>query len=80
MELTRGQRLHRREHQRAPLVGRRDDSSGRPAGRVGEVPFSSEKELVMDILRHGAEVEVLAPASLRREVRARVGAMLAIYS
>ena len=35
-----------------------------------EVPFSDSRELLMDILRHGAEVEVLAPASLRREVAA----------
>lgn len=47
---------------------------------VLEVPFSSEKELVMDILKHGAEVEVLAPDSLRREVRARVVAMLETYA
>jgi predicted DNA-binding transcriptional regulator YafY len=47
---------------------------------VLEVPFSSEKELVMDILKHGAGVEVLAPESLRRDVRARAVAMLAIYA
>ena len=32
------------------------------------VPFSSARELVMDIMRHGAEVEVLAPAFLREAV------------
>lgn len=36
---------------------------------VLEVPYSDERELVMDILRHGAEVEVLAPEPLRRQVR-----------
>lgn len=33
-----------------------------------EVPYSSEKELVMDILKFGPEVEVLAPESLRATV------------
>jgi predicted DNA-binding transcriptional regulator YafY len=47
---------------------------------VLEVPFSTPKELVMDILKYGADVEVIAPDSLRREVRARVVAMLATYA
>jgi len=33
-----------------------------------EVPYSDSRELVMDILKHGPEVEVLAPESLRAEV------------
>ncbi len=32
------------------------------------VPFSDERELLMDILRHGRHVQVEAPASLRRRV------------
>jgi len=40
---------------------------------VLELPYSQEPELVMDLLRHGAGVEVLAPP----ELRARVGAELA---
>ena len=47
---------------------------------VLEVPFSSEKELVLDVLKYGADVEVLAPDSLRKEVRARARALLDIYS
>jgi len=35
-----------------------------------ELPFRDDRELVLDILRHGAEVEVLSPATLRRKVRA----------
>lgn len=35
---------------------------------VMELPYSEDHELVMDILRHGADVEVLAPASLRQRV------------
>lgn len=46
---------------------------------VLEVPFSSEKELVMDILKHGADVEVVAPASLRAEVRKRAQAAADLY-
>ena len=33
---------------------------------VSEVPYHDDTELVMDVLRHGAEVEVLAPADLRK--------------
>ena len=35
---------------------------------VLEVPYSDSRELVMDILKHGPEVEVLGPESLRFEV------------
>ena len=41
-----------------------------------EVPFSSEKELAMDILRLAPDVEVVAPASLREQVRDRASAMV----
>ncbi len=44
-----------------------------------EVPFSSEKELLMDILKHAAEVEVIAPPSLREQVRERAAAVVAQY-
>lgn len=32
------------------------------------IPYSDDRELIMDILRHGQEVEVLKPASLRKRV------------
>lgn len=35
---------------------------------VLEVPYTDDRELVGDILRHGAEVEVLAPRVLRKRV------------
>jgi predicted DNA-binding transcriptional regulator YafY len=35
---------------------------------VLEVPYADHRELVMDILKHGPEVEVLAPETLRAEV------------
>ena len=37
---------------------------------VLEVPFSADKELAMDILKHGAEVEVLEPKPLRAAIAA----------
>ena len=33
-----------------------------------ELPFSSARELVMDIMRYGPEVEVISPDSLRQAV------------
>ncbi|MGI9310126.1 MAG: helix-turn-helix transcriptional regulator [bacterium] len=45
-----------------------------------EVPYSNPSELVMDILRHGADAEVLAPPQLRRIVRERLDAARRNYS
>ncbi len=36
---------------------------------VLEVPYRDDRELVMDILRHGSEVEVMGPDALRKRVR-----------
>lgn len=38
---------------------------------VLEVPYTDHRELLMDILRYGPDVEVLSPPSLREQVRAR---------
>lgn len=46
---------------------------------VLEVPYSDTRELVMDILRHGENVEVLAPAELRRDVAGRIAAAARNY-
>lgn len=46
---------------------------------VLEVPYSSEWELVMDILKYGAEVEVLEPASLKSLVAEKLKAALNRY-
>ena len=43
------------------------------------VPYAKETELVMDILRHGSDVEVLSPTSLRQTVRQRLAATLKQY-
>ena len=32
------------------------------------IPYSDPRELIMDILKHGAEVEVIKPEALRRDV------------
>ena len=37
-----------------------------------EVPYSDPRELVMDILRHGPDVEVIAPPELRAMVAERL--------
>lgn len=44
-----------------------------------EVPYSKDQELVMDILRFGTDVEVLAPPELRERVRDQLRAAAKIY-
>lgn len=58
----------------------------RQAGRMlpsGEfelrIPYGNPTELVMDILKHGENVEVMAPAALRREVARRLRAAAERY-
>jgi predicted DNA-binding transcriptional regulator YafY len=43
---------------------------------VLEVPYSDDRELLMDILKHGAAVQVLKPASLKKRVRSELQKML----
>lgn len=43
------------------------------------LPYADERELLMDILRHGRHVEVEAPASLRRAVADEVAALSGMY-
>jgi predicted DNA-binding transcriptional regulator YafY len=43
------------------------------------VPYADERELLGDILRFGADVEVLAPARLREQVQAEVQKMGQLY-
>ena len=44
-----------------------------------EIPFSDPRELLMDILKHGAEVEVIEPRELRDSVRSTIAAMGELY-
>jgi predicted DNA-binding transcriptional regulator YafY len=44
-----------------------------------ETPYSDDRELLMDILRHGPEVEVVAPPELRDRVLTAIGAMQRVY-
>lgn len=44
-----------------------------------KVPYADDRELVMEILRYGGEVEVLAPEALRKEVVCRIEKMMKIY-
>jgi len=43
------------------------------------VPYSNSLELTMDVLKYGPDVEVMAPAELRREVAKRLRAALMVY-
>jgi predicted DNA-binding transcriptional regulator YafY len=43
------------------------------------VPYSSQLELVMDVLKYGPDVEVIAPKALREAVARRLGVALARY-
>ncbi len=44
-----------------------------------QIPYSQDTELIMDILKHGPEVEVLQPPDLRHKVGQRIKAMQALY-
>ena len=58
------------------------DQQGTPlenGGYLLRLPYVDDTELVMDILRQGEQVEVLAPAALRRAVRDRLRAAAAHY-
>ena len=46
---------------------------------VLRVPYSDERELIGDILRHGAEVEVVSPQSLRASVQKALRAAIQRY-
>lgn len=44
------------------------------------LPYLDENELAMDVLRQGPQVQVLAPASLKRTVQQRLAAALSQYA
>lgn len=43
------------------------------------IPYRDARELIMDVLRHGAQVEVVAPEGLREEVRRALKAAMDSY-
>ena len=43
------------------------------------IPYRDERELVMDIMRHGADVEVVSPSILREKIAAQIKATMRIY-
>ena len=45
-----------------------------------DIPYSDSRELVMDILKNGPDVEVVSPLALREEVRAKLAASLEQYA
>jgi predicted DNA-binding transcriptional regulator YafY len=45
-----------------------------------KLPYRDDRELVMDILRHGPEVEVVAPSTLRSAVKSALRDALELYS
>ena len=44
-----------------------------------ELPYADDRELLMDILKFGAEVEVLGPAALKKRVKEEIGRMAGQY-
>lgn len=44
-----------------------------------EVPYSNDLELILDILRYGPDVEVLAPETLRTKVQEHLRRAVAVY-
>jgi predicted DNA-binding transcriptional regulator YafY len=43
------------------------------------IPYRDPRELVMDVMRHGPDVEVVAPAALREEVGQQLERAAAAY-
>jgi predicted DNA-binding transcriptional regulator YafY len=43
------------------------------------IPYRDSRELIMDVLRHGPEVEIIAPESLRRDVVDQLRRMTQVY-
>jgi predicted DNA-binding transcriptional regulator YafY len=44
-----------------------------------EFDYAQDPELVMEILKHGSEVEVVSPASLRKRVKDELSKSLSNY-
>lgn len=46
---------------------------------VLELPYADDRELTMDILKYGSDVQVLSPASLRKSIRSEAARLAALY-
>ena len=44
-----------------------------------KVPYAEERELAMDILRYGSDVEVVGPLELRQRVASTLSSTLSLY-
>jgi len=44
-----------------------------------DIPYSDDRELIMDILKYGSSVEVVAPAALKNKVVQEIKMMLSGY-
>ena len=44
------------------------------------IPYRDERELVMDIMRHGADVEAVSPVKLRESVKTQLNQALSAYN
>jgi len=56
------------------------ESAWLPDGRYElRIPYRAPRELVMDIMRHGSNVEVVSPPELREQVRQEPTASLRRY-
>jgi predicted DNA-binding transcriptional regulator YafY len=45
-----------------------------------QIPYSDDRELLMDILKHGADVEVVAPDKLRERAQEEISRMAKRYT
>lgn len=68
----------------SPLAAEQVDASRQPCGREGwmqaQLPIETPEYSARQLLRLGAEVEVLAPPALRDALHREAGAILALYA
>lgn len=58
----------------------KQESAWLPDGRYElRIPYKEPRELVMDIMRHGANIEVISPPDLREQIRQELKASLQQY-
>jgi predicted DNA-binding transcriptional regulator YafY len=67
---VQGEHWHPRQEQRWLADGRLEL----------RIPYGADTELIMDILRHGPDVEVANPPELREAVKERLHRAAALYS